>query len=88
MKDDEIELCTFVKKINMQLLDGRATADEIKKELAAAVIERKKEGAMDLDRQINSLRTTLLRDAGMITRQYPESESAKNLKEALGSLIK
>lgn len=27
----------------MQLLDGRATADEIKKELAAAVIERKKE---------------------------------------------
>ena len=44
MKDDEIELCTFVKKINMQLLDGRATADEIKKELAAAVIERKKEG--------------------------------------------
>ncbi|MEY4521096.1 MAG: methenyltetrahydrofolate cyclohydrolase [Bacteroidota bacterium] len=28
----------------MQLLDGRATADEIKKELAAAVIERKKEG--------------------------------------------
>jgi methylenetetrahydrofolate dehydrogenase (NADP+)/methenyltetrahydrofolate cyclohydrolase len=28
----------------MQLLDGRATADQIRKELAAAVLERKKEG--------------------------------------------
>ena len=34
----------MVDKINMQLLDGKATADAIRKELAEAVKLRKKEG--------------------------------------------
>lgn len=38
----DVYLCE--KKKSMQLLDGRITADQIRKELAAAVIERKKAG--------------------------------------------